>query len=126
MMSKLTVFSQTDTLELTKCFTIPMVKVIIKDLLRGDSAISLLKLTEIQLAENEKKSILKDSIISTMVIREKNYLSIIENERNKFKIQKDYSSDLEKKLKKERVRNKFTKTILGSLISVLIVFHILN
>lgn len=125
-MSKLTVFSQTDTLELTKCFTIPMVKVIIKDLLRGDSAISLLKLTEIQLAENEKKSILKDSIISTMVIREKNYLSIIENERNKFKIQKDYSSDLEKKLKKERVRNKFTKTILGSLISVLIVFHILN
>lgn len=126
MMSKLTVFSQTDTLELTKCFTIPMVKVIIKDLLRGDSAISLLKLTEIQLAENEKKSILTDSIISTMVIREKNYLSIIENERNKFKIQKDYSSDLEKKLKKERVRNKFTKTILGSLISVLIVFHILN
>lgn len=125
-MSKLTVFSQTDTLELTKCFTIPMVKVIIKDLLRGDSAISLLKLTEIQLAENEKKSILTDSIISTMVIREKNYLSIIENERNKFKIQKDYSSDLEKKLKKERVRNKFTKTILGSLISVLIVFHILN
>lgn len=125
-MSRLTVFSQTDTLELTKCFTIPMVKVIIKDLLRGDSAISLLKLTEIQLAENEKKSILKDSIISTMVIKEKNYLSIIENERNKFKIQKDYSSDLEKKLKKERVRNKFTKTILGSLISVLIVFHILN
>lgn len=125
-MSKLTVFSQTDTLELTKCFTIPMVKVIIKDLLRGDSSISLLKLTEIQLAENEKKSILTDSIISTMVIREKNYLSIIENERNKFKIQKDYSSDLEKKLKKERVRNKFTKTILGSLISVLIVFHILN
>lgn len=124
-MSKLTVFSQTDTLK-TKCFTIPVVKVIIKDLLRGDSAIALLKLTEIQLLENEKKIILQDSIISTMTIKEKNYLSVIENEINKFKTEKDYSSNLEKKLKKEKVKNKFTKTILGSLISVLIIFHIIN
>jgi hypothetical protein len=97
-----------------------------KDLLRGDSAIQLLKLTETQLVENEKKNVLQDSIILTMATKEKNYLSIIEEERTKFKIQMDYSKELEKNIKREKIKNKFTKTLLGSVIAILTILHIIN
>jgi len=97
-----------------------------KDLLRGDSAIQLLKLTETQLVENEKKNVLQDSIILTMAAKEKNYLSIIEEERTKFKIQMDYSKELEKNIKREKIKNKFTKTLLGSVIAILTILHIIN
>jgi len=128
MMSKLTVFSQIDTqtIEPVKCFTFPVIKIIMKDLLRGDSAIQLLKLTETQLVENEKKNVLQDSIILTMAAKEKNYLSIIEEERTKFKIQMDYSKELEKNIKREKIKNKFTKTLLGSVIAILTILHIIN
>ena len=127
-MSKLTVFSQIDTqtIEPVKCFTFPVIKIIMKDLLRGDSAIQLLKLTETQLVENEKKNVLQDSIILTMATKEKNYLSIIEEERTKFKIQMDYSKELEKNIKREKIKNKFTKTLLGSVIAILTILHIIN
>lgn len=127
-MSKLTVFSQIDTqtIEPVKCFTFPVIKIIMKDLLRGDSAIQLLKLTETQLVENEKKNVLQDSIILTMAAKEKNYLSIIEEERTKFKIQMDYSKELEKNIKREKIKNKFTKTLLGSVIAILTILHIIN
>jgi hypothetical protein len=48
---KLTVFSQTDTTSNTKCFPIPVVKQIMKDIISGDSAKEQLKLTESQLVE---------------------------------------------------------------------------
>jgi hypothetical protein len=38
---------------------------------------------------------------------------IIDAEREKFKIQEDYSKSLEKALRKEKVKNKFTKIISG-------------
>ena len=50
----LTAFSQTDTnKEPVKCFPIPIVKQITKDLLSGDSAKAQLKLTEQQLYKTE-------------------------------------------------------------------------
>jgi hypothetical protein len=67
----LTAFSQTDTnnKEKVKCFPIHVAKQIAKDLLRGDSAIAELKLTNEQLIKTEEKVVLKDSVISTMVIK---------------------------------------------------------
>jgi hypothetical protein len=90
---------------------------IVKDLMIGDSAKSLLKLTEAQLKETENKVSLKDRVINTMKIKEVNYNKIIDAEREKYKIQEDYSKSLEKALRREKVKNKFTKIISGGLLA---------
>jgi hypothetical protein len=117
----LTAFSQSVTRDTipTKCFSIPVVKAIAKDLLKGDSAIAMLKLTEDQLKETEKKSALKDSVITAMSIKESNYLRIIEDDRKKYRIVVEDNKDLQKRLKVEKVKNKFTKIISGGAILVL-------
>jgi hypothetical protein len=61
-----------------------------KDLLSGDSAKSQLKLTESQLDETEKKVVLKDSVINTLRLKEVNYLTIIDAEKQKFTIVENY------------------------------------
>lgn len=120
----LTAFSQTDTSSNVKCFTIPVVRQIMKDVLSGDSAKAQLKLTEQQVTELENKIFLKDSVISTLRMKETNYLTIIDVEKQKFQIQENYSKKLEWDLKKERVRNKF-KSILGTgIIAVLTFFFV--
>jgi hypothetical protein len=58
-------FSQTDTNNV-KCFPIPVVKQIMKDVLSGDSAKAQLKLVESEVGELEKKVSLKDSVINTL------------------------------------------------------------
>jgi hypothetical protein len=119
----LTAFSQTatDTATTTpvKCIPVPVVKMIIKDLMSGDSAKAVLKLTENQLKETEMKVSLKDSIITTMKVKEVNFNKIIDAEREKFKIQVDYSKGLEKALRKEKVKNKFTKFLSGGVIAAM-------
>ena len=120
----LTVFSQTDTTNQVKCFPIPTVKKIMKDLLSGDQAKEQLKLTEEQLKQTEQKVVLKDSVINTMKLKEVNYLTIIDSEKQKFGIMENYSKKLEWDLKKERVNSKF-KSILGTgVIAILTVFLI--
>ena len=117
-------FSQTDTSSNVKCFPIPTVKQIMKDLLSGDSAKAQLKLTETQLVETEKKVSLKDSVINTMKLKEVNYLTIIDGERQKFGIMENYSKKLEWDLKKERVKGKFRSILGGGAIAVLTFFLI--
>jgi hypothetical protein len=97
-----------------------------KDLLSGDSAKAQLKLTEIQLGETEKKVSLKDSVINTMKLKEVNYLTIIDGERQKFGIMENYSKKLEWDLKKERVKGKFRSILGGGAIAVLTFFLIIK
>ena len=115
----LTVFSQTDTINAVKCFPIPTVKKIMKDLLSGDEAKVQLKLTETQLTQTEQKVVLKDSVINTMKLKEVNYLTIIDSEKQKFGIMENYSKKLEWDLKRERVKGKF-KSILGTGVIVIL------
>lgn len=121
----LTVFSQTDTTNNVKCFPIPVVKQIMKDLLVGDSAKATLKLTEEQLVNTEKKVVLKDSIINTMKLKEVNYLTIIDAEKQKFGIMENYSKKLEWDLKKEKVKGKF-KSILGTGVIAVLTFFLIT
>jgi hypothetical protein len=109
----LTAFSQIDTTTKVKCFTIPIVKLITKDLLSGDSAKAQLKLTEKQLIETEKKVELKDSVINTMKLKEINYQTIINGEKEKFQIVENYSKKLEKDLRKSKAKSGF-KSIVGT------------
>jgi outer membrane protein OmpA-like peptidoglycan-associated protein len=106
-------FSQTDTSKVEKCFPMPVVKQIMKDLVSGDEDKAQLKLTEQQLLETEKKVSLKDSVITTLRLKEVNYQTIIDSEKQKFDIMDRYSKKLEFDLKKEKVKNKF-KSILGT------------
>jgi hypothetical protein len=111
----LTAFSQTDTnnKEKVKCFPVHVAKQIAKDLLKGDSAMAELKLVNEQLVKTEEKVSLKDSVISTMVTKEKNYISIIDAQDKKYTVMEDYSKKLEFQLKKEKVKNKFTSILSG-------------
>jgi len=121
----LTVFSQTDTTSNIKCFPIPVVKQIMKDVLSGDSAKAQLKLVEEQLIQTEKKVVLKDSVINTLRLKEENYNTIIGTERQKFDIMEKYSKKLEFDLKKEKVKNKF-KSILGTGVIAVLGFFLIT
>ena len=118
-------FSQTDTSSNVKCFPIPVVKQIMKDLLVGDSAKAELKLTEAQLVLTENKVVLKDSVITTLRLKEVNYLTIIDAEKEKFRIVEDYSKKLEWDLKKEKVKGKF-KSILGTGVIAVLTFFLIT
>ena len=84
-----------------------------KDVLSGDSAKAQLKLTIDEVSQLENKVSLKDSIITTLRLKEENYKTIIDSEKQKFEIMERYSKKLEFDLKKEKVKNKF-KSILGT------------
>jgi hypothetical protein len=98
----------------------------VKDLLRGDSAMAELKLTNEQLMKTEEKVTLKDSVISTMIIKEKNYINIIDAQEGKFTVMEKYSKKLEFQLKKEKVKNKFTSILSGTIVLVLGTILIIN
>jgi 6-phosphogluconate dehydrogenase len=96
-----------------------------KDILSGDSAKAQLKLTEAQLADTEKKVVLKDSVINTLRLKETNYTTIIDSEKQKFQIMETYSKKLEWDLKKEKVKNKF-KSILGTGVIAVLTFFLIQ
>ena len=123
----LTAFSQTGTNnEPVKCFSIPVVKQITKDLLSGDSAKAQLKLTEQQLSQTEKIVEKKDSVISIMRVKEENYNTIIAAQNEKYSILESHTKQLEWDLKKLKVKNKFTSILSGSAILILGTFLIIK
>ena len=116
----LTAFSQTGTNnQPTKCFPIPVVKQITKDLLSGDSAKAQLVLTGQQLLETENKVVMKDSVISLLRIKETNYQTIIDAQNQKYSILEDHTKKVEWDLKKQKVKNKFTSILSGTALIVL-------
>jgi hypothetical protein len=116
----LTAFSQTDTnKEPVKCFPIPIVKQITKDLLSGDSAKAQLKLTEQQLYKTENIVEKKDSVISIMRVKEENYNTIILAQNEKYSILENHTKKVEWDLKKLKVKNKFTSILSGSAVLIL-------
>ena len=96
-----------------------------KDLISGDSAKAELKLTEAQFVLTENKVVLKDSVITTLRLKEVNYLTIIDAEKQKFRIVEDYSKKLEWDLKKEKVKGKF-KSILGTGVIAVLTFFLIT
>jgi len=123
----LTAFSQIDTnKEPVKCFPIPIVKQITKDLLSGDSAKAQLKLTEQQLYKTENIVEMKDSVISIMRVKEENYNTIILAQNEKYSILENHTKQLEWDLKKLKVKNKFTSIFSGSAILILGTFLIIK
>jgi len=119
MVISLTAFSQIDTTPDNKCFPIPVVKLIVKDLLSGDSAKALLKLTEEQLDSTTRKTYMQDSVIGTYREKEKNFNTIIGFERDKFSTLQTYTNKIEFDLKNEKAKSKLLRWANYGLIGVL-------
>ena len=126
MMLNLTAFSQTGTNNQVKCFPVPVVKQIMKDLLIGDQAKAQLKLSDSLLVLTEQKVQIQDSIIGNMKLKEGNYLKEIDIQNQKYVILENYSKQLEKDLKKLKVKNKFTSILSSSAILILGTFLIIK
>ena len=126
MMLSLTAFSQTGTNNQVKCFPAPVVKQIMKDLLIGDQAKAQLKLSDSLLVLTEQKVQIQDSIIGNMKHKEDNYLKEIDIQNQKYVISENYSKQLEKDLKKLKVKNKFTSILSSSTILILGTFLIIK
>jgi hypothetical protein len=92
---------------------------IAKDLLSGDSAKALLKLTEEQLDSTIRKTYIQDSIIGVHVQKELNFDNIIGYERDKFATLKTYTNKLEIDLKNEKVKTKLFRWGTGGLLLTL-------
>jgi len=127
MVVSLTAFSQKDTTPKIKCFPIPVVKLIAKDLVIGDSAKALLKITERQLDSTIRKTYLQDSVIGTYKQKIDNYDTILGYERNRFNTLQGYTNKLEIDLKTEKVKTKFLRWGSGALLLCLgVVAYILK
>jgi len=111
-----TVFSQsvTDTSKLQISY--PIAKMIVKDLVKGDSALALLKVKEDQLALTEKKVVIKDSIISLYKSKELNYLSQVNNEMVKVEGWQKQYSELYKQHRKLKVKYRFTQILTYAIV----------
>jgi hypothetical protein len=75
----------------------------------------------VRLIELEKSYTSDDSDIVGELrdIKEVNFNKIVGAEREKFKVQEDYSKGLEKALRKEKVKNKFTKFLSGGMLAAM-------
>ena len=70
-------FSQKDTSRI--CFTYSTAKLIAVDLVKGDSAIAELKITNKMVWQLNEKINAQDSLVTLYVIKEQNYISQIDN-----------------------------------------------
>ena len=89
---------------------------IVKDLVKGDSALALLKVKEDQLALTEKKVVIKDSIISLYKSKELNYLSQVNNEMVKVEGWQKQYSELYKQHRKLKVKYRFTQILTYAIV----------
>ena len=107
--------AQQDTIKIP----VPVAKQIVKDLVKGDSAIAESKLCNENVTLLEKKIVLKDSIISGHIQKGILYEDRIKNEQLKFDAQNLWVKDLRKQNKKLKVKLRFIQitgtAIIGGL-----------
>ena len=127
MLVSLTSFSQigTDSSN-SKTFTVAQMKLIAKDLVSGDSAKAQLSLSNEKIKLLESVVYGKDTIISKLEEKNKNFEKIVKLENDKFNIQEKEVDRLNKELKKEKRKNLFNKIFGGALIVLLGTFSIIG
>ena len=106
-------FSQNDTIVSLRE---PVAKLVIKDLIEGDGVkIELLSVREL-LELEQKKVVLKDSVIETLNTKVLNLEDIIGKKDEQFSLEAEKSKQLEKELKGQRRKTFFYKvgTYIGA------------
>ena len=99
-------FSQTVTQTYTDTenilLPVRVAKQVAKDLVKGDSCFAQLKLSNVHIKELENKTYIQDTIITTLKLKEQNYITLVEQERRKTLIYQDELKLAQKEIKKER------------------------
>ena len=115
-------FSQTATNQQIQADTIvplqvPIAKLVIKDLLKGDGAIA--ELTELNSVIEliNQKMVLKDTMISTLNSKISNYDYIISQKDSQFKLEREKSESLVIELKKQKRKTFLYK--VGTFIAII-------
>jgi hypothetical protein len=101
------------------CFPYSVGKQIALDLNKLDQLTELVKLTDKELKETQKKVVVQDSIITTMELKEGNYLLQIKKEGEKYTIVDDQNKDLRTDIKKLKTKNTIIEIVGGAIIGAL-------
>jgi uncharacterized coiled-coil protein SlyX len=103
---------------------VPTVKKITIDLLKGDSALSQLTLSNKFISELETKVSLQDKIIETQQKKEENFQKIIVDLEKKVTIYQGELKTTQKELRKLKAKKTFTNIIGGVIIGTLTYLYI--
>ncbi len=103
---------------------VPTVKKITIDLLRGDSALAQLDLSNRMIAELQSKTVLQDNIISNYEKKEQNYLGIVTELEKKVSVYQTELKNTQKELRKVKAKRTYGKIISGVIIGGLTYLYI--
>jgi hypothetical protein len=127
MMLQLTAFSQQDTDTIpVKIFPIPTVKLIIEDIIKGDSAIAELKLVNEELELANKTIVDSREVINNLKLKHSISEQAFNYEREKYKTLESYTNIIQEDLKQEKTKNQWISIGSGSLIVFLITVLIIK
>ena len=116
-MMSLNVFSQNAIDSTSIRLKKPIVRLVIKDLINGDSYKKELKLTTTKYSLLENKIILKDSIIGSLNYQVNNFNSILTSKGS----QLDFTEKLNKKLKSDLRKQKLKTKLVGGVGIIVII-----
>jgi hypothetical protein len=103
-----------------------VVKNIVVDLVKGDSAKAQLKLANYHISELEKKSQTQDSMITSYVKLDQGNKEIIKGLERKFEILEGEFKSVSKELRKQKIKSKFTNVLGSTSILTLLVLFIVK
>ena len=103
---------------------VPTVKKITIDLLRGDSALAQLDLSNRMIAELQSKTVLQDNIISNYEKKEQNYLGVVTELEKKVSVYQTELKNTQKELRKVKAKRTYGKIISGVIIGGLTYLYI--
>ena len=120
--SSLSLFSQnaTQSQEFIK-IPVPVVRKIVVDLVKGDSAMAQLQQSKLMIAELENKTKVQDSIIINYRQVDNNNQKIISNLERKVEIVESEFKTVSKELKKQKIKSRFTNILSSGTILTLLI-----
>jgi len=123
--SSLSLFSQnvTQNQEFIK-IPVPVVRKIVVDLVKGDSAIAQLHQSNLMVKQLENKTKVQDSIIVSYKQVDVNNQKIISNLERKVEIVETEFKSVSKELRKQKIKSRFTNLLSSGTIVTLLYFVI--
>lgn len=120
--SSLSLFSQnvTQSQEFIK-IPVPVVRKIVVDLVKGDSAMAQLHQSKLMIQELENKTKVQDSIIINYKQVDANNQKIISNLERKVEIVEGEFKTVSKELKKQKIKSRFTNILSSGTILTLVI-----
>ena len=106
MMKSLQGFSQNVTDSTSIQLKKPIVRLVIKDLIKGDGNKNELIIVNEKIGLLEKKVVIKDSVINKLNERVVNFESMLNTKSNQIALSKELSLKLQTDLKKQKVKTK--------------------